>query len=488
MADPTIIELAKTVADNNTAMSTAVNMVWTLVGGFLVMFMMAGFALLETGLTRAKNSAHTMAMNLFVYPLGILAFWAIGYAIMYGGVGPLATLGGDPTLNKEFVFTLLGKEHGLLGLKGFFLAGVDLYTPAVATMFLFQFVFMDAAATIPTGAMAERWKFTSFIIFSVVVTAVIYPLYGNWVWGGGWLSTLGKNFGLGHGHVDFAGSSVVHMTGGVMALVGAKMIGPRVGKYSSDGTVHPIPAHNVSQVVLGTMILAFGWFGFNSASTLAGTDSRIAIVAVNTLLASGAGGVAAFLVTKVKFGTADITMICNGLLAGLVAITAPCAFVSAPSAVLIGLVAGVIVVFGALFVERTLKIDDPVGAVAVHGMNGAWGVLSLGLLADGTYGADLNGVAGNVKGLFYGDSGQFVAQLIGTATNVVFVGAMAWVSLTVIGKLFGGNRVSTEVEVEGLDATEIGVHGYTSDSPVQATSTGSAAPARAGMMAELAGR
>jgi Amt family ammonium transporter len=489
MADPTIIELAKTVADNNTAMTTAVNMVWTLVGGFLVMFMMAGFALLETGLTRAKNSAHTMAMNLFVYPLGILAFWAVGYAIMYGGVGPLGTFGGDPTLNKEFVLTLAGKEFGLFGYKGWFLTGVDLYTPAVATMFLFQFVFMDAAATIPTGAMAERWKFTSFIIFSLVVTAVIYPLYGNWVWGGGWLSMLGKNFGLGHGHVDFAGSSVVHMTGGVMALVGAKMIGARVGKYGADGSVRPIPAHNVSQVVLGTMVLAFGWFGFNSASTLAGTDSRIAIVAVNTLLASGAGGVAAYLVTKAKFGTADITMICNGVLAGLVAITAPCAFVGAPFAVLIGLVAGVLVVFGALFVERTLKIDDPVGAVAVHGLNGAWGVLSLGLFANGTYGADLNGVAGNVRGLFYGDSGQFLAQVIGTTTNVVFVGAMAWVTLTVVGKILGGNRVSTEVEIEGLDATEIGVHGYTNEPLVHAAS-GASAMARSGVgvMAEVAGR
>jgi Amt family ammonium transporter len=489
MADPTIVELAKTVADNNTAMSTAVNMVWTLIGGFLVMFMMAGFALLETGLTRAKNSAHTMAMNLFVYPLGILAFWAVGYAIMYGGVGPLATFGGDPTLNREFVLTLAGKDFGLFGYKGWFLTGVDLYTPAVATMFLFQFVFMDAAATIPTGAMAERWKFTSFILFSLVVTAVIYPLYGNWVWGGGWLSLLGKNFGLGHGHVDFAGSSVVHMTGGVMAFVGAKMLGPRIGKYGADGSVRPIPAHNVSQVVLGTMILAFGWFGFNSASTLAGTDSRIAIVAVNTLLASGAGGLAAYLVTKVKFGNADITMIANGVLAGLVAITAPCAFVGAPFAVLIGLIAGVLVVFGALFVEKTLKIDDPVGAVAVHGMNGIWGVLSLGLFANGTYGADLNGVAGNVRGLFYGDAGQFVAQLVGTATNILFVGASAWVTLTVIGKVLNGNRVSAEEEIEGLDSAEIGVHGYTSEPLVHSPSgAGMGGRSGAGVMAEVAGR
>jgi Amt family ammonium transporter len=489
MADPTIAELAKTLADNNAAMTTAVNMVWTLVGGFLVMFMMAGFAFVETGLTRAKNSAHTMAMNLFVYPLGILAFWAVGYAIMYGGVGPIATLGNDPTLNKEFIVTLAGKDFGLLGFKGWFLKGVDIYTPAVATMFLFQFVFMDAAATIPTGAMAERWKFTSFVLFSLVITALIYPLYGNWVWGGGWLANLGKNFGLGHGHVDFAGSSVVHMTGGVMAFVGAKMLGARIGKYGKDGSVRPIPAHNVPQVVLGTMILAFGWFGFNSASTLAGTDSRIAIVAVNTLLASGAGGVAAYLVLKSKFGSADITMICNGVLAGLVAITAPCAFVGAPFAVLIGLVAGVIVVFGALFVERVLRVDDPVGAVAVHGMNGAWGVLSLGLFANGTYGADLNGVAGNVRGLFYGDAGQLGAEAIGVLVNLVFVGAMAWLSLTVIGKIVGGNRVTAEAEIEGIDATEIGVHGYTTEPAVHTPGVPSATPlAGAGMMAELAHR
>jgi Amt family ammonium transporter len=382
---------------------------------------------------------------------------------MYGGVGKLATLGNDPTLDKEFVLSLFGKDFGLVGLKGFFLDGVSIYTPAVATMFLFQFVFMDAAATIPTGAMAERWKFTSFVLFSIVITAVIYPLYGNWVWGGGWLANLGTNFGLGHGHVDFAGSSVVHLCGGVMAFVGAKMLGPRIGKYLADGAVRPIPGHNVSQVVLGTMILAFGWFGFNSASTLAGNDPRTSIVAVNTMLASGAGAVSSYLFLKLKFKTADITMICNGLLAGLVAITAPCAFVTAPAAILIGLISGVLVIVAALFVERTLRVDDPVGAVAVHGFNGAWGVIALGLFADGTYGEGLNGVAGNVKGLFYGDAGQLVAELIGVATNVVFVGAMAVISLFVIGKILGGNRVTAEAEIEGLDASEIGVHGYAGD-------------------------
>src|SRR5580700_4269800 len=217
MADPSISDLAKQIADTQTAL----NFVWTLVGGFLVMFMQSGFALLETGLTRAKNVAHTMGMNLVVYAIGVLGFWAVGFAFQMGGVGALSTLGGDGTLSHELVIHVAGKELGLLGAKGFFLSGAA-FTPAVAVIFLFQMVFMDTAATIPTGALAERWKFTSFVIFSFVVSTIIYPVYANWVWGGGWLAALGKNFGLGHGHVDFAGSSVVHLTGGMMALVGAK--------------------------------------------------------------------------------------------------------------------------------------------------------------------------------------------------------------------------------------------------------------------------
>src|SRR4051812_36597882 len=233
MIEPTLPELAR-----------ATNSVWTLLCGFLVMFMQAGFALVETGLCRKKNAAHVMAMNFLVYSIGVLGFWVVGFAFQMGGVGALGTFGGDATLSHEFVINIGGKAFGLFGTQGFFLTAAN-FTPAVAALFLFQMVFMDTTATIPTGAMAERWKFLSFVLFSFAISTVIYPIYANWVWGGGWLSSLGSNFGLGHGHVDFAGSSVVHMTGGVAALVGAKMLGPRVGKYNKDGTANPIPGHNI---------------------------------------------------------------------------------------------------------------------------------------------------------------------------------------------------------------------------------------------------
>jgi Amt family ammonium transporter len=457
MTDPTLAEVAKQVGD----ITTSANIVWTLVTGFLVMFMQAGFALVETGLCRAKNVAHVMAMNFLVYAIGILGFWTLGFAFQMGGVGAMATFGGDATLSSEFTIDLAGKTFGLFGTKGFFLT-FENYTPAVAAMFLFQMVFMDTTATIPTGAMAERWKFLSFVLFSFVISTVIYPIYANWVWGGGWLSALGSNFGLGHGHVDFAGSSVVHMTGGVAALVGAKMLGPRIGKFNKDGTPNAIPAHNIPMALLGTFILAFGWFGFNPGSTLAGTDNRTAIVAVNTMLASASGAFAAGVYVWLRYGKPDPTWLANGMLAGLVAITAPCAFVGAPSAVLIGAVAGVLVVLSSMFIERTLKIDDPVGASSVHGTCGAWGVLSLGLFANGSYPDGLNGVPGPVRGLFFGDSGQFVAECIGVLVNCVYVGAMTALALFVINKLVG-NRVSADDEITGLDIPEMGVHGYGSE-------------------------
>ena len=249
-----------------------------------------------------------------------------------------------------------------------------MYTAPVATLFLFQVVFMDTAAIIPTGAMAERWRFSSFVAFSFVMSAFMYPIFANWVWGGGWLSQLGKNFGLGHGHVDFAGSSVVHMVGGTAAFVGAKMLGPRVGKYGLDGKARPIPAHNVPMVVAGTFILAFGWFGFNPGSTLSGTDTHIAVIAVNTMLASAAGAFGAYVYLRVRFGVPDVTMLCNGMLAGLVSITAPCAFVTAPASIFIGLVAGMLVVAACVFIETVLRSTDPsAGASAVHMPSAACG-------------------------------------------------------------------------------------------------------------------
>jgi Amt family ammonium transporter len=457
--EPTVASLAKGLADTQTAL----NLVWVMVAAFLVMFMQAGFALVETGLTRAKNVAHTMGMNFFVYAIGIIGFYFVGFGLQMGGVGALATLGGEASLNHEFVIHLFGKDFGLFGLTGFMLP-LKTFTPAIAAIFMFQMVFMDTTCTIPTGAAAERWKFTSFVIFSFVIATVIYPVYANWVWGGGWLANLGANFGLGHGHVDFAGSSVVHMTGGVMALVLAKMIGPRIGKFDKDGNPRPIPAHNIPQVMTGTFILAFGWFGFNAGSTLAGMDGQLAIVAVNTMLASATGAFGAYVYAKFKFGKPDPTWLANGMLAGLVAITAPCAFVSSWAAMLIGLVSGVLVIIAALFIERVLKLDDPVGASAVHGVNGAWGILATGLFANGTYGQGLNGVAYGVTGLFYGDKGQFVASVIGILANIAYVAPVAALAFWIIGKIFG-NRPSAEDEVNGLDIPEMGILGYDNSGP-----------------------
>jgi Amt family ammonium transporter len=422
------------------------------------MFMQAGFAMVETGFTQAKNAGHTMAMNFMVYPLGMLGYWICGFALQMGGVGGVASLGGGTgLLANEFTIHLFGKDFGLFGTTGFFLSGVS-YDAAIFSLFLFQMVFMDTTATIPTGSMAERWNFKSFVVYAFIIGGLIYPLYANWVWGGGWLSQLGKLFGLGHGHVDFAGSSVVHMTGGVAALAGAMVIGPRIGKYK-DGKAMAIPGHHIPMAIVGTFVLAFGWFGFNAGSTLAGTDLRIGVVATNTMLASAGGAFSAMLYMWFRYGKPDISMIANGMLAGLVAITAPCAFVTAPVAVLIGAMAGILVCISVFFIERDLKIDDPVGAISVHGVNGAWGVISLGLFADGTYGDGYNSIAGGVKGLFYGGGSQFVAQLIGTATNITFVFISSYAMFWILNKTMG-LRVPAEVEIEGLDQAEVAVSAY----------------------------
>lgn len=451
---PLLFKIADVVGHNR----IAINIVWTLLCGFLVFFMQVGFAMLETGFTQAKNASHTMAMNIMVYVIGVLGYWLLGFALQMGGAGAGPLAGGTAGLANEYVIHLFGKEFGLFGHAGFFLSGVG-YDTSIFTLFLFQVVFMDAAATIPTGAMAERWSFKSFVIFGFFMSMLIYPLYANWVWGGGWLSTLGKNFGLGHGHLDFAGSSVVHMVGGMAALAGAIVIGPRIGKYRADGTSNAIPGHHIPMAVVGTLILAFGWFGFNSGSTLAGTDLRIGVIATNTMLASVAGGFSAMLYMWWRYGKPDISMCCNGLLAGLVAITAPCAFVNSVSAVIIGLVAGVLVCVAAIFIDQKLKVDDPVGAIAVHGFNGAWGVLALGLFADGTYGDGLNGVSGTVKGLFYGDASQLAAQAIGTLTNFVFVFVAFYVFFKLLNKVVP-LRVSAATELEGLDQSEVAAKAY----------------------------
>jgi len=454
------------------------NFVWTLVAGFLVMFMQAGFALVETGLIRAKNAAHTMSMNFAVYGLGMLGFFVCGFAFMCGGlngtaIGGPASLGGTPTLHSMLtVGSAINGDHGwgLLGTTGFFLSGNG-YDASVIVLFLFMMVFMDTTATIVTGACAERWKFKSFFIFSIAVGAFIYPVFGNWVWGGGWLAQLGYRMGLGHGSVDYAGSGVVHLQGGALALVTAWLIGPRIGKYGKDGKINPILPHHIPMVQVGTFILAFGWFGFNAGSSLAGADGRIGIIAANTMIAGMGATVSGILYMWMVHGKPDPSMMCNSLLAGLVAITAPCAFVTPVGAFVIGIVAGVLVIWSVGFFDK-LKIDDPVGAISVHGTNGLWGVIAVGLFSDGSYGQGWNGVGATeylgttgaalkgVTGLFYGDAKQLVAQFVEGGADIVWNVVVGGIIFYAIGKVLGSNRVSAEVEIAGLDVPEMGLPGY----------------------------
>jgi Amt family ammonium transporter len=460
----------------------SINMVWVLITGFMVMFMQAGFMLVETGLCRAKNAAHVSAMNFMVYPLGCFAFWAYGFAIgwgnwwngpvppgWYASLGPgLSVLNSgiglgaatDAAGNATGAFT-----YGIMGLKGFFL-GSNVGDVSVMALFFFMMVFMDTTATIPTGSMAERWAWKNFCIFSLWV-ALPYCLYANWVWGGGWLAQGGINWGLGHGAVDFAGSGVVHSMGGIIALAGAIIIGPRIGKFIG-GKPQAMPAHNVNIVVLGTFILAFGWFGFNPGSTLSGTDLRMSYVVVNTMLAGTLSSITCLLAMMSKGMKPDPTMLCNGMLAGLVAITAPCAFVDPWAAAVIGGIAGWLVVEAVFFFERH-GIDDPVGAISVHGVNGLFGVISVGIFATGNYGAGWNGVvreafvkqygSDGVRGILYGDPGQLVMQIISAITVAVFGFCMAWVWFKISDKITP-LRVSEEIELEGQDVGEMGVLAY----------------------------
>jgi Amt family ammonium transporter len=439
-------------------MNQSVNLLWVLVGAFLVMFMQAGFAMVETGFTRGKNAVNTMAMNLAVYPVGVLGFWLLGFGLMMGGVGGWPTLGAAFPEVHEVALTLGGRSFGLFGASRFALIGVP-HDSSNLAMFLFSVVFMVTSATIPTGALAERWRFSAFLLYAAFVSMLLYPLYGNWVWGGGWLASLGITFGLGHGHVDFAGSSVVHMTGGVIALAGVMVLGPRADKFRQDGTIAPLPGHNLPMAVVGTLLLAFGWFGFNAGSTLSAADPQIALIAVNTMLSSSAAAFTALLYSWHFQRKPDIGMLCNGLLGGLVAITAPCAFVGQAVAVLIGIVAGALVPWSVELLERRFRLDDPVGAIAVHGVCGLWGALAVGLFADGSYGADWNGVAGNVRGVIFGDPKQLLAQVVGVVANVAFVFPAAYLFFRLVDR-FHGNRVSPESEAIGLDASEMGTQAY----------------------------
>ncbi|MGH2464971.1 MAG: ammonium transporter [Candidatus Limnocylindrales bacterium] len=453
-AEPFAAKLADMVDENR----LAINLTWLLVTGFLVMFMQAGFALVETGFTRAKNALHTMSMNFMIYAIGIVGFYLIGFAIAFGGLGVVGVvnLGGLHPLSHEVGLTIGGTSWGIIGGTGFALTGAT-YDVGVVAFFLFQLVFMDTAATIPTGSMAERFAWKPFVVYGLFISGILYPVFANWAWGGGWLSQLGS-IGLGAGYADFAGSGVVHSVGGWCALAGAIVLGPRIGKYNKDGSANAIPGHNIVLAILGTFILAFGWFGFNPGSTFGASGNgalRIGIVAVVTLLASGFGAFSAMAYTWWTEGKPNPGMMVNGMLAGLVAITAPSGFVGPIAGSIIGLIAGVLVCLAAVFIEKVLKVDDPVGAVAVHGVNGLWGVLATGLFADGT--SNYGGVA--VTGLFYGNVGQFVAQLIGAAVCFAWAFGASFVFFKVLNR-FLKLRVSPETELQGLDIPEMGMVGY----------------------------
>jgi Amt family ammonium transporter len=444
----------QTVADQVGKNKIAINFTWILMCGFLVLFMQAGFAMVETGFTRAKNAAHTMSMNFMVFAIGVVGYFLAGFAFQFGGVGGITALGGTPPLTDK----LCVGSWCFLGTKGFMFGGV--YDVGVFAFFMFQMVFMDTAATIVTGSMAERWKWGAFIVFALFMSIVLYPVFGMWAWGGGWLATLGTNLSLGHGYVDFAGSGVVHAVGGLCALAGAMILGPRIGRYREDGKPNPMPGHNIPFAMAGTFILLFGWFGFNPGSTFAATDLRISVVAVNTVLASTFGATACMFwcMRKRKLGKPDPAMMANGMLAGLVAVTAPSGFVAPWAACLIGAVGGVLVVESVAFWDRR-RIDDPVGAISVHGICGLWGVIAVGLFADGTYGAGWNGVDGAVKGLFYGDASQLVAQLAGVATLIVWAFGFSYVFFKVQHRV-QGIRVSAEEELAGLDLHLMGAAAY----------------------------
>jgi Amt family ammonium transporter len=410
--------------------SYALDTVWVMVTAFLVMWMQAGFALVETGLTRAKNAVNICMKNLLDFCFGSLTFWIMGFSIMFGGANKF--WGG---LDGMFLNTQTESFASLAWS----------YVPLDAKFF-FQLVFAATTATIVSGAMAERTKFVSYMIYSAIVSAVIYPISGHWIWGAGWLAD--------RGFWDFAGSTVVHSCGGWLALAGAFVLGPRLGKYDANGNPKAIPGHNLVLVTLGVFILWLGWFGFNPGSTMSADADSIAKITVNTNAAAAMAAIAALFTAKLMFGKWEATMALNGALAGLVAITCPCMWVSVMSSVIIGLAAGILVVLSVLGIEKFLKVDDPVGAISVHGVCGAWGTLALGLFSQGS------GEASPSPGLLMGGD---MTQLIAQATGVLAVFAWAIVTgaiLFTVLKATVGLRVSPEEEREGLDYGEHGNEAY----------------------------
>lgn len=402
--------------------AVSIDTIWILIAAVLVMLMQAGFALVEAGFTRTKNTANILMKNLMDFSIGSLIFWILGYTLMYG-----EDLGGF--MGKISLFFGSNEINGV---------------PDKASL-MFQTVFAATAATIVSGAVAERTKFSAYIVFSIAITAVIYPISGHWVWGGGWLSTLSTPF-----H-DFAGSTVVHSVGAWVGLMGAIVIGPRIGKYTSEGKARAIPGQNLAFGALGVFILWFGWFGFNPGSQLAAAGienaSAISHIFITTNLAAAAGAVTAMIVTWGRYKRPGLSLTLNGALAGLVAITAGCDVVSPGGAVIIGILAGILLVFGVEFFDKVLKIDDPVGAVSVHGLNGALGTILVGFLSTD-------------NGLFYGGgAAQLGSQLIGVGAVAAWAMGLGFLVFFTLKKTVGV-RVSKRIEEEGLDIYEHGESAY----------------------------
>ena len=391
--------------------------IWVLIGAFLVFSMQPGFAMVETGFTRAKNAANIVMKNVMDMSLGSIVFWILGFGLMFGeDIG------------------------GFIGAPDFFVKGDYGAAYPSSSFFIFQTMFCATAATIVSGAMAERTNFLVYCIYSVLISALVYPISGHWIWGGGWLAEMGFH--------DFAGSTAVHMVGGVAALIGAKMIGPRIGKYNEDGSVNAIPGHSIPLGALGVFLLWFGWFGFNGASTVCATGDEALIamgdIFITTNMAAAAGSTATMIYTWVRYGKPDVSMTLNGVLAGLVAITAGCDVVSPAGALIIGLLAGVLVVVAVEFFDQKLKIDDPVGAISVHGVCGAFGTIVTGLFA-------------TKDGLFYGGGSSFLmTQIIGVVTVAIYVAIAMTIIFGVLDKLVG-LRVSEAEEIKGLDMEEHGL-------------------------------
>tara|TARA_Y100000589_G_scaffold87359_1_gene81476 strand:+ start:10398 stop:11813 length:1416 start_codon:yes stop_codon:yes gene_type:complete len=404
------------------------NNLWLLIATILVIFMNAGFAMVEAGMCRSKNAVNILAKNLFVFALAVTAYWFVGYSIMYGGSiaeGWLYFSGlfFDPTVTAETV-----ADAGLV--------------PTVD--FLFQSAFAGTAATIVSGLVAERVKFGEFVVFALVLTAVIYPISGSWQWNGGWLAELG--------FVDFAGSSIVHSVGAWAGLVGAMLLGPRIGKFI-DGKPQAMPGHNMAIATLGALVLWIGWYGFNPGSQLA-MDQWVPYVAVTTTLAAAGGAIGATVISTMTSGKPDLTMIINGILAGLVSITAGCANLTLVGSWLAGLVGGVIVVFSVTALDAA-EIDDPVGAFSVHGVCGVWGTLVVGI-----WGFDIQGDGSALGFLVGGGFNQFFVQALGCAAYAIWTLVTCWLAWSIIGGLFGGIRVSESEEIQGLDIGEHGMEAY----------------------------